>query len=143
MEEQSVKILKECSLGCKMAIGSMDQVMEYVKDERLAKVIEAANQKHCKLDERATMALVAHGKCGKEPGKAAEAFSWLTTEMKMMISDDSRQIAKLMTNGCNMGIQSIMEAINTNPQADKESIDIAKDIVKAEEDFAKELKPFL
>ncbi len=143
MEKQSVEILKECSVGCKMAIDSMNQIMEYVRDERLAKVIEAANQKHCKLEERATKALTSHGKCAEEPGKAIEAFSWLTTEMKMMIKDDSRQIAKIMTNGCNMGIQSIMAVINTNPQADAESMDIAKDIVKAEEEFAKELKPFL
>lgn len=143
MDEQSVEILKECSSGCKMAIGSMNQVMEYVRDEKLGKIIEDANQAHCKLEERATKALANRGKSAKDPGKAAEMYSWLTTEMKMMIKDDSRQIAKLMTNGCNMGIQSIMEVINKNTQADRESMDIAQSLVKIEEDFMEQLREFL
>ena len=143
MEEQTLKVLEECSSGCKMAIESMHQIREYVKNEKLAGVIEDASQKHCKLEERASRELLRHGQCGKAPGKAAETFSWLTTEIKMMIRDDSRQIAKIMMNGCNMGIQSMMAVINDNPEADRESLDIARDIVKAEEDFMEELKPFL
>ena len=49
----------------------------------------------------------------------------------------------IMTNGCNMGIQSIMEVLNENPEADRESKNIAGDLVKAEEHFADELKAFL
>lgn len=41
-----------------------------------------------------------------------------------------------------MGIQSIMAAINSNPEADRESLDIARDIVKAEEDFMEAIKTF-
>lgn len=143
MEEQTLNVLEECSSGCKMAIESMQQIREYVKNEKLAEVIEAASQKHCKLEERTSKALVSHGQYGKSPGKTAQAYAWLTTEIKMMIRDDSQQIAKIMTNGCNMRIQSIMAVINSNPEADRESLDIARDIVKAEEDFMEALKPFL
>ena len=73
----------------------------------------------------------------------ASVFSWITTEMKLMIKDDSRQIAKLMMDGCNMGIQSISEAVNENPEASGESKSAAKKLVKELEDFMKELKPFL
>lgn len=143
MEEQTLKVLEECSSGCKMAIESMHQIREYVKNEKLARVIEDASQKHCKLEERASRELLRHGQCGKSSGKVEGTFAWLTTEIKMMIRDDSQQIAKIMMNGCNMGIQSIMAAINSNPEADRESLDIARDIVKAEEYFMEELKPFL
>ena len=119
MEEQTLHILNECSSGCKMAIHSMQQILEYVENEKLEQVIMAAERKH------------------------KEIFAWLTTEMKMLIRDDSSQIAKIMTNGCNMGIQSIMEVLNENPEADRESKNIAGDLVKAEEHFADELKAFL
>ena len=35
MEEQTLHILNECSSGCKMAIHSMQQILEYVENEKL------------------------------------------------------------------------------------------------------------
>ena len=134
MEEQTLHILNECSSGCKMAIHSMQQVLEYVENEKLEQVIMAAERKHKEIAARTAKALTCYGEKGKKPGAAAETFAWLTTEMK---------IAKIMTNGCNMGIQSIMEVLNENPEADRESKNIAGDLVKAEEHFADELKAFL
>ena len=64
-------------------------------------------------------------------------------EMKMLVHADSHQIAKLMMDGCNMGIQALSEKINQYAEASKESLDIAKKIVKAEEDFMAEMKEFL
>lgn len=83
------------------------------------------------------------GRPEQEPGKMASVFSWITTEMKLMIKDDSQQIAKLMMDGCNMGIQSISEAVNDNPEASRESKAAAKRLVKELENFMKDLKPFL
>ena len=143
MEEQTLHILNECSSGCKMAIHSMQQVLEYVENEKLEQVIMAAERKHKEIAARTAKALTCYGEKGKKPGAAEETFAWLTTEMKMLIRDDSSQIAKIMTNGCNMGIQSIMEVLNENPEADRESKNIAGDLVKAEEHFADELKAFL
>ena len=40
MEKQTVELLKECNSGCKMGINSMNQVREYVMDEKLAKVLK-------------------------------------------------------------------------------------------------------
>ena len=137
MEEQTLHILNECSSGCKMAIHSMQQVLEYVENEKLEQVIMAAERKHKEIAARTAKALTCYGEKGKKPGAAAETFARLTTEMKMLIRDDSSQIAKIM------GIQSIMEVLNENPEADRESKNIAGDLVKAEEHFADELKAFL
>ncbi len=73
----------------------------------------------------------------------ASAFSWLSTEMKMMFKDDNNQIAKIMMNGCNMGIQSISEDINKYSNASSESVSLAKKLVKAEENFMRDLERFL
>ena len=73
----------------------------------------------------------------------ASAFSWLSTEMKMMFKDDNTKIAKIMMNGCNMGIQSISEDINKYSNASSESVSLAKKLVKAEENFMRDLERFL
>ena len=38
MEEKTLHILNECSSGCKMAIHSMQQILEYVENEKLEQV---------------------------------------------------------------------------------------------------------
>lgn len=143
MEDDTRKLLEECNSGCRMGVNSIEQVSEYVKNEDLNEVIAKYKSKNQKLEQKSSEMLKEYGETGKNPGAAASAFSWITTEMKLMLKDDSSQIAKLLMDGCNMGIQSISEYQNQYKQASKESIGLAKDLVKTEEEFMKELKQFL
>ena len=143
MEEDTISLLKECSSGCKMAMRTIQQVREYARDEKLEQLLDAYENKHRDL-EMATVQLLTHYyKKAAEPGIMAEFMAKMDVEMKMLIHADSHQIAKLMMDGCNMGIQALSEKINQYKAASKESSDIAKKIVKAEEDFMVEMKEFL
>ena len=143
MEKQTVTLLEECNSGCKMAVGSMDRLKDFVMNAKMGKLLEDSKDQHKKLGEEIAELLVKSGGELKGPDKVATAFSWVTTEMKLLIKDDNSQIAKILTDGCNMGIQSISEAVNENPEASGESKSAAKKLVKELEDFMKELKPFL
>ena len=79
----------------------------------------------------------------KEPGTAASVMSWMGTELKLMWKGDSHQIAKILMDGCNMGIQSVSEYENKYVGAVKESKDLAKKLVTEEEGLMKKLKEFL
>lgn len=143
MERDTIKLLKECDSGCKMAVDSIRQVKEYAEKESLIKVLDEYDKKHRKFRDEIASQLKEYDEDGKDPEKMASAFSWITTEMKLMLKDDSQQIAKIMMDGCNMGIQSLSEYINKYTEASRESIALAKNIVKAEEAFAKELRDFM
>ncbi|MCI9051571.1 MAG: hypothetical protein HFI05_06520 [Lachnospiraceae bacterium] len=143
MNEDTRKLLEECNSGCKMALGSMKQVKEYIQDEKLKKIVESYKQKHEQLEIESSNLLKGAGNSEKEPGVMASMFSWFTTEMKLMIEDDGHQIAKLMMDGCNMGIQSISEYQNKYKEASKEATELAKKLVKTEENFMQEMKQFL
>lgn len=143
MEEVSQKLLQECSSGCKMAINSIEQVTPHISGDRLAGVIGSYKRKHEEIEKRVDELLHQEGAQGKDPGKAASVFSWISTEMKLKMHDNNSQISKLMMDGCNMGIQSISGYINQYNAASKESMELAKDLVHTEEEFMKELKAFV
>lgn len=143
MNQHSMKLLQECNSGCKMALESLNQVREYVVDQKLLSVIDTYLHKHETLEERTALLLIECGKCEKEPSRIASAFSYMTAEMKLMINDDNHQIAKLLMNGCNMGIQSISTCRNDYPDASNETTNLAEDLIKIEEDFMKDLKQFI
>lgn len=143
MNEHSTKLLQECNSGCKMALNSLDQVCAYVVDDKLKSVMLTYKEKHELLEQRSTELLLACGKCEKEPGKMAAVFSHMTAEVKLMMNNDNHEIAKLMMNGCNMGIQSISTCRNDYPDASKGVMNLAEDLIKIEEDFMKDLKQFM
>ena len=40
MDDQTKKLLKECNVGCKMALQSMSQVEDYLEDSELERAVE-------------------------------------------------------------------------------------------------------
>lgn len=72
----------------------------------------------------------------------ASAFSWFSTELKLNLNDDNSKIAKLLIDGCSMGIKTLGERANTLNRADK-SADAARKIIKTEEEMIRELESFL
>ncbi|MFA9465586.1 MAG: hypothetical protein ACERKN_14980 [Velocimicrobium sp.] len=143
MEKQTISLLKVCNSGCKSATNSMEQVLKFVKEEKLKQVIDKYNSKHIKLGEDFHSLLDKVGAEEEDPGIMAKTVSSFGTEVKLLMNDDSKKIAKLMMDGCNMGIQTISEALNKYLEASKESIDLAKRLIKEEEEFMKDLKSFL
>lgn len=143
MEEQTRKLLQECSAGCKMGINSMEQAREFVTDENLGKIMDEYLKKNEKLLAETVNMLEEEGGEEKEPGAMASAFSWITTEVKLMLKDDSTQIARIMMDGSNMGIQSLCKYMHEYDSASKESLNLAKKLVKTEEAFMKELQQFM
>ena len=143
MNEDSIQLLKEIDSGCFMAINSLHQMeesdMPTDQHDMLTKYVE----QHDAIQKEASTLLHRNDETDKQPGMMASAMSWLTTEIKMMLHDDSTQIAKIMMNGCNMGIQSISETMNKYDKASKESKALAEKLVKEEENFMKELKGYL
>lgn len=143
MNEDTCRLLQECTSGCSTAMESMEQVMPDVQCDELARIIGSYKEKHKAIWKSAGILLHESGNEDKHPGVAASSFMWVTTEMKLLMKNDDHQIAKLMMDGCNMGIQSICRCQNQYEGAEPIARDIARQLVKTEEEFMEELKGFL
>ena len=143
MNEETEKLLKEVNSGCKMATNSMEQVLPMTKNEQLKAIIERYNDMHIKLGDECHVLLNKSENDEKDPSLMAKAMSWVTTEMKLMMNDDTHKVADLMIDGCNMGIKSLSEYINKYKSATAESVDMAERLVHLEKDFMNELLAYL
>lgn len=143
MEQDTRKLYQECDSGCKMAVDSIDQLLEYAKSNDLRELLCKYKRKHEEIERKAEMALIHAGQEGKNPGMAAEAFSWMTTKMKLSMDADDKKVAEILMNGCNMGIQSICKIQNQYCDASRECKDLAENLVRTEEELMKELKAYL
>lgn len=143
MQDDTIKLLQEVDSGCKMAMESIEQIGAFNTSSELAHVAECYRQKHQEILSNVKNQLREYHEFGKEPGVVAAAMSKTTTQVKMMLREDSHQAAKILMDGCNMGIQSVSEYLNKYKMASKESIAAAKDLIRTEEDFMCDLKKFL
>lgn len=129
----SVLLLQDCIAGCKMALESMDDIREHTDDKQLRELIDKYYDEHTGLSVDCRDMLDKAGADIKEPGVFAKMAAKLQTAMKMAVNDDQSQAAKLLTEGCNMGIETISGSLNEYRDADSKSVAIAERLRTLEE----------
>ena len=143
IEQDTIKLLRECDAGVKMGVSSIDDVMKYAKSEKLKKILSDNRQEHCKLDKELQELLDDYHDDGKSPNPMAKGMSWMKTNVKLVINESDHTIADLMTDGCNMGVKSLNMYLNQYAAADEKSKDICKRLINLEEDLTIQMRQFL
>lgn len=139
----TISLLEDVDSGCKMAIESISRIESYGMAGKFSRVIEHYKYKYMELQKQADNLLRQHGAFGKTPGVMAAAVARVTTGVRMLARDSHNQAAKIMMDGCNIGIQTIGESINRYKQASGESVGLAKSLIQAQENLMCDLKQFL
>ncbi len=139
----TINLLKECNSGTKMAVDSIDEILDKVKATELRDVLNSSRIQHEKLGNELHSLLLEHNSEEKEPAVMAKGMSWLKTNLKMAMDESDATIASLITDGCNMGVKSLHMYLNKYPGADSTSQDICKRLISIEDKLCKEMRPYL
>ena len=143
VQQDTIKLLRECDAGVKMGIESIEDVMGFVHSERMKKYLNECKDQHNRLKEEIQDALARFHDDGKEPNPMAKGMSKMKTSMKLTMDHTDATIADLMTDGCNMGVKSLNRYINQYEAADEVSKDIAKRLINLEEKLAIDIRQYL
>lgn len=143
VEQDTIKLLRECDAGVKMGISSIGDVLNYVSSPQLKKLLQDSSEEHDGLKADLQRLLGEYHDEGKEPAAMAKGMSWLKTNVKLTVNESDSTVADLMTDGCNMGVKSLSRYLNKYQAADERSKDMAKRIISAEEQLSKDMRAFL
>ena len=143
VEQDTVKLLRECDAGVKMGTASIDDVMPHVKSEALLQRLNKCKDEHNKLSLEIDKLLDKYRDDGKDPNPIAKGMSWMKTNFKLATDESDKTIADLMTDGCNMGVKSLNRYLNQYEAADEVSKDICKRLINLEERLAIDIRDFL
>ena len=143
IEQDTIRLLRECDAGIKMGISSIDEVLEYVHSDSLRKYLSECKREHDKLNSEILELLDKYKDEGKEPNPIAKGMSWVKTNMKLVMHESDATIAALITDGCNMGVKSLNKYLNQYKAADEVSKDITKRLINLEEKLAIDIRSFL
>lgn len=142
-EPDTIKLLRECDAGIKMGTASIGKVLEKTTNEKLKKLLEICKEGHEKLKEEIQNKLEQCHDTGKDPNPMAQGMSWMKTNVKLAMDESDATIADLITDGCNMGVKSLSRYLNQYQAADEETKDIAKKLIKQEEELSIHMRSFL
>jgi hypothetical protein len=140
VEKDTVRLLRECDAGVKMGISSIDDVLTRVQGDGMKRRLEHCKAEHEKLEHEIRSALNRFHDEGKDPEPMVKGMSWLKTNMRMAMDESDATVADLMTDGCNMGVKSLSKYLNQYKAADEDSKNIAKKLIRLEEDLADQLR---
>ncbi len=143
IEQDTVKLLKECDAGVKMGVASIDDVLNYVRSEKLKSILSECKSEHEKLRSEIEELLAKYHDDGKEPNPMAKGMSWMKTNVKLSFDESDKTVADLITDGCNMGVKSLNKYLNQYEAADEVSKDITKRLINLEEKLAVDIRCYL
>ena len=143
IEQDTIKLLRECDAGVKMGVSSIEDVLPHVKNSELEKVLTKCKDEHDKLNTELQELLNKYHDEGKDPNPIAKGMSWMKTNVKLGMDNSDNTIADLMTDGCDMGIKSLNRYLNQYQAADEKSKDICKRLIKLEEKLRVQMQEFL
>lgn len=143
VEQDTIKLLRECDAGVEMGIDSINDVFDNVQNSEFRQYLSDCKEQHHNLKKEINQLLTKYQDDGKEPNPMAVGMSWIKTNVKLCLDDSDSTIADLMTDGCNMGVKSLCKYLNQYKAADEVSKDIAKRLINHEEQLAVDLRQFL
>ena len=143
VEQDTIKLLRECDAGVKMGTASIDDVLDHVKSEAFRNRLTVCKKEHNQLQDEIQKLLDKYQDGGKEPNPMAKGMSHMKTGMKLAMEHTDATIADLMTDGCNMGVKSLNRYLNQYEAADEVSKDIAKRLINLEEKLAIDIRQYL
>ena len=143
IEQDTIKLLRECDAGIKMGVASIDDVLDHVRSQDLYTHLNRCKDEHEALKTELQTMLGRYHDEGKDPNPIAKGMSWMKTNMKLGMEDTDATIADLMTDGCNMGVKSLSRYLNQYKAADESSKDITKRLIHLEAQLAENIRGFL
>jgi len=139
----TIKLLQECDAGTKMAVASIDEVLEKVCNPDMKQLLQESKNHHKKLESEIQSLLDSYKSEEKEPNPIAKGMSWMKINMKMNMDCSDETVADLITDGCNMGIKSLNKYLNQYNMANNSSKEICIKLISIEEQLCKELRKYL
>ena len=141
--EDSIKILKECDSGVKMALDSLRCAAEKPVCADMKNILQKSVCDHEAIELDISRQLYECSERGKQPGTAATIMARAKTAAKAFAADADSAIAGVITDGCAMGIKQLSEYINKYPAADIGAKNTARELIRCEQELSDKLRSFL
>ncbi|MED1205710.1 hypothetical protein [Heyndrickxia acidicola] len=141
--KSNIKLLHYIHQNAQMGLIAIEQLFGIVEEDHLKKVLQSQNEEYKKIYDECEKRLGEKGKEAKETSPFTKIFSYITININTLTDKSPSRISELMIRGSTMGVIDITKKIKEYNGADKEILNLADQLLKAEQSNIDELKNFL
>ena len=137
------KVLGGVMSNAAMAARSTKVTLKYVKDKSFKDLLTGQAAAYDAFIGRVRQTAALNGAEIKEPGGVSRFFVETSIKLKLMRGADNTKIAEMMIKGTTMGVIDLARLLKRSPLADDCCLDLAKELLRFEEDKLHALKYYL
>lgn len=141
--EESKKVLGGVMSNAAMARHSTNVTLNYVKDQSLKDLLTSQTRKYDEFTQKVKELAKLHGVGIKEPSGVSKFFVEAAIKMKLMRNATSGKIAEMMIKGTTMGVIDLGKLLKHSDLVKEDCLDLAKELMRFEEDKLNVLKYYL
>lgn len=141
--EKDLDFLNYMYKNAQMGIIGIDNVIGKVKGKQLKTLLEKQRVQYEDICNQATELLKKEDGTVEGINTMARVSTTFMVNMEMAKEPNDSCIAKMMIEGTNKGIIEINEKLNNIPNIPKKIVDLAKRLLKTEQNNLEELKKYL
>lgn len=143
VQKQDLEIYKSVQKNAEMGMKAIDIITDKVHDAELSRQLSRQGLKYSELRNRAKEKLLEE-KAEPYRGTYMQDMMLATgIHANTMLNTSSSHIAELVIQGSNRGITDMCKTLNHNRQAERTSVEFAKELMDFEEKNIERLKTYL
>ena len=139
----TVELLKQCNSGSKMAVNALDEVLPMVDSAKMRDLLRDNKAHHAELSNKLHDLIEAEGAREEDPPMMAKVMSDMSIGAKLIMHPNDKEIASILTDGCNMGIKSVNEYLNKYGEASGEAKRVSGELIDLEQQLMGDLTQYL
>ncbi len=139
----TITILKECDAALKMALASLDDVWEHVQRPELRAILNTTRAQHQMVSREVQSLLNEFGGSEKDPSPVVRKMSEMKTNMKLGLDKSDSAVARIVLEGCTMGVQTLRRMLNKHLGAEVPARALCRTAIAIEEQLERDMREFL
>ncbi len=143
--KKSEEILAELYRNSQLALLSISDLLPAVEDGAVREELMRQHEEYEKFGGRAAQLAKDKNIEIKPPNPMKKAMMWSSIKMSTLTDNSRSHIADMMVQGTVMGITAIRSSLGeaSDEAGDEDILTLARDFLKAEEQFEKKWKSYL
>lgn len=143
ISNEEADVLQETCRNTRMALDSIETVLNKVYDEDLAYDLNCQANKYRELQRKAERAMMKEGITPGEGSKLEKAMLWSSIQANTLLNTSTGHVADMMIQGNTRGITELMKATHNNKVKGSYVNEIANELMDFEEKNIEKLKTYL
>lgn len=139
----NVEMLNYMYQNSEMGVSTLKQLIEITKEESFEKYLNSQLNEYEMINQTCKTHIASRNYDEKEISNVSKISAYLSINIQTLTDKSTSHISEMLIRGSIMGVIDAIKKIKKYDDADEEILDLARKLLKIEENNIEELKNFL